>query len=312
MNKRILVVGSTCINFMMNVESIPLAGKTLIEKSGAYSYEPGGKGGNVAITAAQLGAGSVLCSKLGNDTYGFNLEKIYKSYHIDTRFTGPDKIKKTGMSIVISEANNSCRKIVYPGATENLTPSDVEDAFMCYPDAVYVNLDVPYNTAITAINLAEEQLIPVFVYMDSMHTDFPLEYLKELEVFMIDEKEVYFYTGIKPDNMENYLRAAIKLSSIIGAKYYVIRLSKRGAFIYDGKYYMFAPYIETTYEILPDAADFFGAAVVCEYLRNNDINHACMYANAFVALTSKNSALSETVPTHAEVMAYVEKNGFEI
>ena len=45
MKKRILVVSSANMDFVMNVSCIPEAGETLLEETGSYSFIPGGKGG---------------------------------------------------------------------------------------------------------------------------------------------------------------------------------------------------------------------------------------------------------------------------
>ena len=49
MKKRILVVSSANMDFVMNVSAIPEAGETLLESTGDYRFSPGGKGGNSAI-----------------------------------------------------------------------------------------------------------------------------------------------------------------------------------------------------------------------------------------------------------------------
>ena len=41
MKKKILVISSANIDFVQNVERLPFAGETIIEKGGSYAYTPG-------------------------------------------------------------------------------------------------------------------------------------------------------------------------------------------------------------------------------------------------------------------------------
>jgi ribokinase len=53
MKKRILVVSSANMDFVMNMHAIPSAGQTVID-SGSYRFVPGGKGANSAVAIQRL------------------------------------------------------------------------------------------------------------------------------------------------------------------------------------------------------------------------------------------------------------------
>jgi hypothetical protein len=55
MNKRILVVSSANLDFVQRMRRIPNSGESVIETPEfGYSYVPGGKGANSAVTFARL------------------------------------------------------------------------------------------------------------------------------------------------------------------------------------------------------------------------------------------------------------------
>ena len=83
MKKRILVVSSANMDFVMKVSKLPDAGQTVIERQ-SYSYVPGGKGANSALALARLGADSIFCARLGYDANGKKLKELYDSNGIDT------------------------------------------------------------------------------------------------------------------------------------------------------------------------------------------------------------------------------------
>ena len=101
--KRILVVSSANMDFIMNIRTLPSAGQTLID-DGSYRFAPGGKGANAAVAIQRLGGDCVFCTRLGNDANGAILQNLYEKEGIDTRFIAHDK-KKAGDSISIIWVN---------------------------------------------------------------------------------------------------------------------------------------------------------------------------------------------------------------
>ena len=85
MAKRILVIGSANIDFIVKTPYVPERGETLVAEGG-YSLMPGGKGANTAVAVSRLGAQAVFCSRVGDDAYGERLKKIYAENGIDLRF----------------------------------------------------------------------------------------------------------------------------------------------------------------------------------------------------------------------------------
>jgi len=284
----------------------PVAGQTVIGDT--YDFIPGGKGANAAITLSRLGGDSVFCAKLGHDPNGTALMKFYDTSGIDTRFISLDRNEKTGLAIIIVETNGNNRIIVYPGANFKLSVSNVEDAFTCYPDALFLHLEIPVETVIAATQFAKDQGIPIFIDAGPATKEFPLEELAVVEVFSPNETETQVFTGVNPTTPEMCVKACMALANRIKAKYYVIKLGERGAFLYDGKFYkMLAPYdvdvVDTT-----AAGDAFTAALTLEYMRSGDIKRACEYANIVGSLTVSKAGASPSLPTAAEVKRFVIEN----
>lgn len=310
---RILTVGSANIDLMARMQAVPRVGQTVLEKN-RYEYIPGGKGVNAALAFAKMGGESVFCCKLGSDTHGAKLVKIYEESGINTRFVSADKKEKTGLAIVMVENNADNRIVVYPGANKRLRPADVEDAFICYPDALYLQFEVPEDTVLAAADFAREQGIPIFVDGGPASKEFPLENLGPVEVFSPNEEETYVYTGIRPTSVESCLKACLALSNRIQAKYYVLKLGERGVYLYDGKYFkIIGPYnvdeVDTT-----AAGDAFTAAMTLEYLRTYDIKRACEYGNIAGAITVSRPGAFISIPSHEDIRTFVRENdtGFAI
>ena len=307
MQKRVLVVSSANMDFVMRVGRMPEAGQTIIERR-PYDYVPGGKGANSAITLARLGADSIFCTRLGSDAHAQRLKSLYEDCGIDTRFIINDRNAPTGLASIIVEENANNRIVVYPGANANLTPEDVEDAMTCIPDAVFLQFEIPTEAVVAATQFAKAKNIPVFVDAGPARRNYPLDRLGGLEVISPNEIETYALTGIMPSTINDCLRAATVLMQKVQVKYVVIKLGDRGAYIHDGKYsQVVAPYeveaVDTT-----AAGDAFTAAMTLEYLRSGDIVRAVTYANVVGAMVVGKAGASSSIPTAAQVEAFMREN----
>ena len=151
--KRVLVVSSANLDFVQRMKRVPYAGETVAEDENGYDYLPGGKGANSAISFARFGADCVFACRLGKDDAAERLVSTYRSEHIDTRFIGFDEKLPTGLASVLVEENGKNRIIVYPGANNALSAEDVEDAFGCYPDAVFLQFPANCRNMIHRVSL---------------------------------------------------------------------------------------------------------------------------------------------------------------
>ena len=300
MAKRILVAGSSNIDFLLTTPYIPAPGETLIS-GGKYAFTPGGKGANAAIASKAMGADVVFCSRVGDDAYGDRLIALFNERGIDTRYIKVDRLEQTGLAVVMLEKSGTNRIIVFSGANSKICDTDVEAAFSAYPDAVLTQFEIRPDAVIAAARTAAYEGIPFFVDAGPADAEFPLAKLEQVEIFSPNETETEILTGIRPNNLENCLRASIALCNKVDIKYVVLKLGERGCYIYDGKYCdLISPYdvpvVDTT-----AAGDVFTAALTTEYLRTNDIISSAKFANAAGALAVTKLGAVNSVPTLEEV-----------
>ena len=304
--QRVLVISSANIDFVQRMRRVPYSGETVVETDLGYSYVPGGKGANSAIAFARFGADTVFACKLGQDANARRLVSLYQREGIDTRYIREDPDVPTGLASILVEDNGKNRIIVYPGANMSLTAEDIESAFTCYPDALYLQLEIPDEAVIEATRRAGEAGIPVFIDAGPARLDFPLERLGRLEVFSPNENETRIFTGISPTSEDNCLRAAIKLSTLVDAKYIVLKLGERGAFLYDGHMYDIVPAEPVEAVDTTAAGDVFTAVMTYVYLQNGSILSAVKYATCAAAISVTRMGASTSIPTLDEVIAYAK------
>lgn len=310
MKHRILTVSSANMDLVAQMKAVPSGGETIMGE--AYEYVGGGKGANSAIAFSRLGAESIFAARVGEDTNGDSLIGMWRESGIDTRFIVRDPKTKTGLAVILVEESGQNRIVVYPGANTKLAPPDVEEAFTCYPDALFLQFEIPIQTALYAVSFANSRNIPVFVDAGPAVRDFPLEELGRLEVFSPNESETYAYTGIRPSGAESCFKACLALENRVKAKYYVLKLGDRGCFLYDGMHYkFFTPYdikaVDST-----AAGDAFTAALTLEYLRSGDIDRALIYANVVGSITVSRLGASASIPAEKEVETFISQRGIQL
>ena len=289
------------MDLSMNMYKMPLPGETLID-DGGVAYVPGGKGANSAVALAKLGGECVFAAKVGADLHGQKLYQYYKDVGIDTTYLKVDKENSTGLAVVMREGDGSNRIVVYPGANSHLTVDNVNEAFECNPDAVYIGFEIPFAIALAAAKIASQRAIPIFVDAAPANKEYPLEKLPELEIFSPNETETFEYTGILPAGADSSLRAALSLYKRVKCKYIVIKQGARGCFVYDGKHYFILPAVRAGDTVDTTAAgDAFTAAMTLEYLRTADIKRAARYGTLAGALTVTKKGASSSIPTAEEV-----------
>lgn len=303
---RILVLSSANMDLMLRMKAIPQAGETRKEEQ--YAFVPGGKGANAALAVARLGGDCVFCTRLGNDLNGKILREYYRDNHIDTRFVTADPQAKTGLAAVMVEQSGQNRIVVYPGANECITAEDADDALTCLPDALFMQLEIARDVVLFAAEKARAKCIPVILDAGPASKDFPLEKLGQVEIFSPNETETEIFCGIRPDTMQNCMKACMALQKRIKAKYYVLKLGERGAYIYDGKFYQFVAAYDVKAVDTTGCGDAFSAAMTLEYLRSHDISRAVEYANIVGALTVMRAGAGSSIPSARRVREFVEKN----
>lgn len=302
---RILVIGSSNMDLMARMEHVPRAGETVV--GARYEYTAGGKGANAALTVAALGGDSVFAARLGDDVNGKKLRQYYEIHGVDTRFLITDYDNKTGLALVMVEESGQNRIIVYPGSNMALTPQDAEDALVCRPDALLMQFEMPAEVVLAATKIANRHGTPVVIDAGPGVKTFPLEQLGEIEVFSPNETETQCYTGIEPRGEQSCLKACMALKKRVNARYIVLKLGDRGAFIYDGTRCSFKSSIDVEAVDTTAAGDIFTAAMTLELMRSRNIQRAVEYGNIAAALSVTRAGASVSIPTYEQVAAFIKE-----
>ena len=308
MQYKILTVSSANMDLNMRVKEAPVKGQTVFGRD--YCYVPGGKGANSAVAVAKLGGSSYFCASLGNDSNGKALLNFYKSLSVRTDYISFSSDRPTGLATVTVEDDGANRITVFSGANLSLSPVIAADAFgKACPDAVLCHFEIPFETVTHLSRLCYEAGVPMFIDAGPADKNINLRALSPVCVFSPNETETEIFTGISPDTEKNCVAAVNKLKSMVAAKYYVIKLGKRGAAVSDGTSLELFPAYCVPVKDTTAAGDSFTAALTLEYVRSGSIEKACRFGNAVAAVTVSRTGAGESVPTDAELNKFLtERN----
>lgn len=121
---KILVLGSSNVDFILRVPRFPKPGETILGENLVTVY--GGKGANQAIAARRLGGKVCFLTKLGNDSYGDSYAKYLARNGLEPRWLLRDRKLATGMALIELIPRGENRIIVSPGANGSLSPGDLK------------------------------------------------------------------------------------------------------------------------------------------------------------------------------------------
>lgn len=304
----ILVVGSMNMDlFVEDANKIPRFGESTV--CGNYGYAAGGKGANQAIAAALQGARVTMVGRIGSDENGIRLKEEMVKAGVNTEFIVQDEKKQTGLALMLLNSDGRYVSYVALGANENICALDVQKALDARRfDMVIMQLEMPLETVYRTYELAAQREIPVFLDAGPA-MPIPMERLKGLFILSPNEAETEALTGIPPDTEEHARQAAVKLYMEAAPKYVILKLGARGALVYDGEKMEQIPCFKVKAIDSTAAGDTFGAALAIRLCKGDEMEEAVRFAHAAAGICVSRLGAQVSIPTAAEVEAFLGKAG---
>jgi len=286
MNKKILVLGSICIDNTIYTKKLPIKGMTTYASD--YLSNLGGKGANQACAAKFLGADVSFIGAVGNDKNGEFAINFLAKQGLNSKILKKKEV--TGVTfITIEETTGENRILIVPGANQAFTKEDIDAQENLFKSCDIFITQFENNEEITnyAITKAHENGMTVIV------NPAPVRCLKEslykyIDYIIPNEHEVVELTGIK-----DFTKAAQKMLSL-GVKNVIITLGENGSLLVnkDGSFPIKAHKvnaIDTT-----GAGDSFIGAFASQIAENHDVLTAMEFASkaSSITVTKKGAIIS--------------------
>ncbi|MGB1077172.1 MAG: ribokinase [Bdellovibrionales bacterium] len=149
----IIVFGSLNMDMMVQVESLPQAGETVL--SSDVKFLPGGKGANQAFAAARLGEKTAMVGCVGNDDFGRALADNLRRNGAMT--SGVSKTENpTGTAVVTRDAKGENQIIVASGANFDAKAEQVPDEILVDGNYLLLQMELPVSETVSLLARAKE------------------------------------------------------------------------------------------------------------------------------------------------------------
>jgi ribokinase len=268
----------------------------------------GGKGANQAVAAARLGAEVTLVARTGRDLFGDQAIADYRKEGIVTDWIVRDQDLPTGVALILVDDQGENLISVASGANNALSPQDVEKAAgqIRAADVVLLQLEVPMETVEFTARLASEAgVVVVLDPAPAPAAPLPASLLQHVTYVKPNETEAERLTGLEVRDEASARRAAGRLLEG-GAQNVIITLGARGAFWMSPKQSGVVPGYPVEALDSTAAGDAFSGGLACALARGLSLEEAVRYASLVGALSVTRLGAQPSLPTAAEVNAYVE------
>ncbi len=303
--KKILVIGSSNIDFVVNVPYMPAVGETIM--GGDFTKIPGGKGANQAFACGKLGGDTAFLSTVGDDDLGQLMIHNLASAGVDTRSMRPVEGKPTGMALIYvnKQGNNSI--VVVAGANTDCSVEYIEEKNKIFgkSDILLVQMEVPHESVYYAIKKAKSMGIMVILNPAPAPDSIPDEIYKCVDVITPNETELQKLSGCEIVTEED-AKCGSKVLLQKGVKNVLVTLGSKGAMLVNEKEAtLFSPpdikVVDTT-----AAGDTFNAAFSVMVAEEKSFHDAIRFANIASTISVSRKGAQTSVPSRQEVMDFSE------
>jgi len=304
---KICILGSFGKALVMKTDRIPIEGETLLSYDFYQAF--GGKGSDMAVQAARLGADVYYLGVVGDDAYGKEFIELMNTEKINTEGLRISNEQPTCIGFVIKDKKGHNIIVVNTGANALLNDADIDIALPLIKQSsvVLAQLEIPLSTALYGLNKAKIH------GKTTILNPAPAVKLSDADLSFVDiltpnKTEALIAVGASPDSDISNKEVAEELLKT-GCNTVVMTLGADGAAVFSKS----SSFVVNPYHVKSvdsnGAGDSFNAALAVALAEGQHINKAVRYANAVAALCCTKW---ETVPSyhkHEEVMLFLENNG---
>ncbi|WP_209331742.1 ribokinase [Lunatimonas salinarum] len=303
MNQKILVIGSSNTDMVVQVPRIPAPGETVLGSH--FFIVSGGKGANQAVAAARTGAEVTFVACVADDAFGKQAIEGFRKDGIHTDYIKVQEGSHTGVALinVSEEGENSIS--VASGANSHLLPEDLRGISDAFKEAkiALAQLEIPLETIEFAAQMAEARGIP-FILNPAPATALPDGLLEKVSILTPNETEAALLTGrteVKDDQVEAIAHELLDK----GIKTVIITLGSKGVYLCDSKTSERIPGYAVKAVDTTAAGDVFNGALAAVLATNHSMREAIDFAQRAAAISVTRRGAQPSAPFLHEVINFL-------
>ncbi len=307
MKQKVTVFGSFVVDLMTRSPRLPVPGETV--KGSFFKQGAGGKGFNQGIAAHKAGADVSMITKLGRDSLSRVALDAMDAVGLSQDCLFWHDEAPTGVALILVDEKTSQNEIVIvPGACATITEEDIASVRQRILESAYVLLQLEVNQdaneSVAALCKANGVRLIINTAPYQPVSD---EFLSGCYLVTPNEVEAEELTGVPVTDLTGADRAA-QVFFGKGVQNVLITLGSRGVYLNDGAHSEIIPAYTVKAIDTTGAGDAFNGGLLAALAEGMDLRSAAVFANAVAALSVQKLGTTPSMPTRAEIDAFIAAN----
>lgn len=297
---RVLVVGSSNIDYVMRLPALPRVGETVT--GGRFQQTFGGKGANQAVAAARAGAQTAFITAVGRDPTteamlrGFEADGLPRRHVVEL----PDR--PTGVALIMVDHAGHNYLTVAAGTNHELRPEHLDQRAAAFDDAgvVVLQMELADPTTEHALSLAAAHQKPVvFNYAPAQNPTVAVD--ARMTYLVVNEVEAQTLTG-RPVTDPASAEAAARVLADRGPRAVVVTLGQQGSVAVEADRCLHVPAPRVEAVDSTAAGDTFCGVLAAFLAEGASTESGLRYATAAAALSVQTLGAQPSIPRRADVV----------
>jgi len=298
-NSKIVVVGSSNTDMIIQIDKIPVPGETVI--GGEFSSAAGGKGANQAVAAARAGGNITFIACVGDDMFGKQAVDGFIKDGINVKHIKKAEDAPSGVALIFVGSGGENSIAVASGANARLYPEDIAglEYVISEADILVMQLETPLDTITRAADIAYNSGVKV-ILDPAPAQNLDDELLEKIAIITPNEIEAELLTNIKVKDEDSAKKAARVLIDK-GIESVLITLGSQGVFLATAENQTLIPGFSVNAVDTTAAGDVFNGALAVGLSENMSFDEAIRFANAAAALSVTKLGAQPSVHSREEI-----------
>lgn len=296
---RVLIIGSTNIDFIMKMPHLPAEGETVT--GGTFMQTFGGKGANQAVAAARAGADTTFITCLGSDALSAQARANFVADGIDTSHILEDPDHPPGTALIMFDEQGRNYLAVAPGSNDTLNPEHIDtiESNIADADVIVMQMEIRHevNHRVLSIAARHGQSV-VFNYAPTRGIPLPVD--PTMSVLVVNENEAAELLGLETVTADD-AEAAAKALGAQGPRIVVITLGAAGLVAVENERVLRIPGRTVTAVDTTAAGDTFCGYLATALAEGQPLPYALSFANAAAALATTTMGAQPSIPARDAV-----------
>lgn len=298
-NKRILVIGSSNIDFITTVPKLPAPGETVT--GGVFSQHFGGKGANQAVAAARAGGNVAFIACVGQDSFGEAMLQNFVRDNIDCSHIKRSE-QPSGNALILVDPRGNNVIAVSPGANSALLPEHLRPEHFADVSIVVMQMEIAQHTVERALDLAAKSGARVLFNFAPVHSKLAVS--SKMHGLIINETEAAGLSGVAVSNLDD-ARQAARVLLARGPHFIALTLGGDGVWVLTQESEFHVPAFEVTPVDTTAAGDTFCGALSVALAEEQTLHEAVVFASAAAAISVTRAGAQTSIPQRADIEAFI-------